>query len=116
MPNFRVCILQRHGSKVECPVAVADNCLTAFLVSRKRKVHRAIDLDFKTLIVDQGPKANIAFTVNCDIGKQQFHLKFRHSFELRTFDRVVVTSLSDRKKPRSSDFFVRAVSGGICID
>ena len=96
---------------VECPAAVADNFLTTLLVGRKRKEHLAVDPDFEALIVDQGPKTNIAFTVNCDIGKQQLHLKFRHRFELRTVDRVVVASLSDRKKLRLSDFFVRAVSG-----
>ena len=101
---------------VECPVAVADNFSTALLVGRKCKVNLAIDLDFKTLIVDQGPNTNIAFTVHCDIGKQQLQLKFRRRSKLRTVDGVVVASLSDRKKPRPSDFFVRTVSGGICID
>ena len=101
---------------VECSVAVANNFLTTFLVSRKCEIHLAVDLNFKTLIVDQGPNTNIAVIINCDIGKQELDLKFRHGFELGTFDRIVVASLSDRKKPRSSDVFVRAVSGGICID
>ena len=101
---------------VQSFVAHTDNFSTTLLEDWKCEIHHSVYIHFKALIVDQGPKADIAIAVNCYIGKQQGHMKFRHSFEPRAVDGVVMASLSNRKDPCSCYFFIGTVSGSVCTD
>ena len=101
---------------VQSFVAHTDNFSTTLLEGWKCEIHHSVYIHFKALIVDQGPKADIAIAVNCYIGKQQGHMKFRNSFESGAVDGVVMASLSNRKNPRSCNFFVGTVSGSVCTD
>ncbi len=95
-------------------IAVAGHLLALLLVQREGKVPTQVDDHLKALVVNQRPRAHVAYVVGGDVGKVQFNVHWAGlAGKVIAVFRPVRHSSRLGKKPNALNVLVGAVGGSV---